>query len=75
MCLPVDLFNNQHNNIDVEQHSYNKPHFNGCIIIVDATFTQALTLSARLHVDNDMVQAAVDNKEHSGFDLALSHRH
>jgi len=76
MCLPVDLFNNQHNNKNVEQHSCNKPNFNGCIIIVDATFTKHLPcLLCYMLIIIYMLQAAADNKEQSGFNLALSHRH
>ena len=75
-CLPVDLFNNQHNNNNVEQHSCNKPNFNGSIIIVDATFTKHLPcLLCYMLIIIYVLQAAADNKEQGSFNLALSHRH
>ena len=41
--------------------------------VLDAIFTQALVLSARLNVVYNMAQAAADNNKRSGFCLTLSH--
>ena len=42
---------------------------NDCIIIVIATFRQALISSCTLHVDYFLLQAVADNKEHGAVIL------
>jgi len=80
ICLPVDLCNNQHNMIRNIKHNSSIIILILMLIIrVVAIFTQALISSSTdyilLHVLIQITSSTVDNKEHGGPCLALSHGH